>query len=228
MPSQTTLPSNVKLWKATKQYLDKIHLWRAFWLGPANDKSRHLHLWNMFFQHNHWLKLVVEKHKLNPIIASKDLDDIYEGVTKVQGNYAVLFIANIGKGNVQDIDHKLFFSSLSLHVYNSMTKEVTFQSGVTLNVRNIIDSSGSINVPTQLFFQVPKLQTWYSCYTDPHYALQKCTKRFLRANPLLPPDDPHFHCEVLLRDSTGREMSIPFRNNYRIGEIQLSSVTSQP
>jgi hypothetical protein len=149
MPSQTKLPSIVELWKATKQYSDSTHLWRAFWLGPANEKQAFT-----LVEHVLPAQSLAEtggvKTQVKPYNCQQGLDDIYEGVTKVQGNYAVLFIANVGNGDVRVLDRKLFFNSLRPHVYNNITKEVTFQSGVTLNVRNIIDRSGSIKVPTQL------------------------------------------------------------------------------
>lgn len=122
------------IWEEIKEYVGRRTKDNMCLALGVSYKQRHDDLWNLMFKDYRWINLVIERFRADPVLIGKHLDDLYDGVGSRRGKYLVLYIANDNEGEVQYLDRRLFFDTLQSHQWNPKKGEITFKSGLVLNV----------------------------------------------------------------------------------------------
>lgn len=116
---------------------------------PSNREC-HKMLWDSIFNDYTWLNYIVRDLGVNPILIGTRLDTFYQGGEDTICNSAPAYIALISGDISGDVTYTkdLFFSSLKSHKYVESTAEIMFDSGITLNIADVLCCPELIPVDT--------------------------------------------------------------------------------
>ena len=133
---------------------------------PLSNQERHKILWGAIFSSYGWLEAVERELKLNPVLIWTRLHAFYAEKSRTEVNgaeptYMALLSCDMSGDLVYLRD--LFFSSLRPHRYIEGASEITFDSGIILNVADVLFSSKIVPIDTEkLLFNGGKLYSNYS------------------------------------------------------------------
>jgi hypothetical protein len=156
-------------WETVASYLS------AFSANAANsspeDRKIHKCVWDAHFKTDEWLRLAFEEYHLNPVLLGPDLPSIRDKIEKGERVYTVL-LANDWSGDLtftgREDDHMTFRNSLQDHTYDESTGEISFSSGIKLNINSLIRPDEVTVMPDlQVLFQREDVQTSYCPWIGP-------------------------------------------------------------
>ncbi|KAJ6016533.1 hypothetical protein N7540_011124 [Penicillium herquei] len=131
---------------------------------PCESEKLAMSLWSALFKSDRWLERMVQEYNAEPVLVGSDLD------SHSQGTYLILHVCAAKEGSSYMRMWKTFTDCLQEHTITNA--EVRFNSGITLNVQELLLNrlDGSVQVPsakTIFNFQEgnPKIQ--YSFYKGP-------------------------------------------------------------
>lgn len=107
----------------------------GFQLRP--EQIKHSDLWSSIFQDGTWISKATTEFNLNPILIGCDLNLICDPVDRQQGQsrYLIL-VSGDPTGDIQ-YQKDVFLISLRPHSFDKGMMEVTFASGLILNIDDI-------------------------------------------------------------------------------------------
>ena len=129
------------------------------------NRECHKMLWASIFSNYTWLNDIARDLGVNLILIGIRLDTFYQRGKDTICNSAPAYIALISRDISGDVTYikDLFFSSLKSHKYVESTAEIMFNSGITLNIADILYCPELIPVDTQkLLYKGGKLYSTYS------------------------------------------------------------------
>jgi len=148
-----------------------------------SKQERHYMLWDNFFSSYEWLEAVESELELNPVLIGTTLGALLStksstGVDDSEPTYVTLLSGDISGDVVYLRD--LFMNSLRPHKYVEGATEITFDSGIILNVADILFCPEIVPANTQkLLFDGGTLRSTYSFWKSADFALKVLEPPFI-------------------------------------------------
>lgn len=157
------------------------------------------------------------KLNINPVLISQQLDQYYKQEDVSPPTYIVLAAWDT-TGHLSSHKNDFFNSLEDKYTYDSTREEVTFPSGVVLNVHNALHTEEVVPVDAARLLRgkrAAQLSTYYLFWVDPGYNLREAeSEDFLGPHTiqgtraaLLRPSNTSFFCEMNLK---GHEHNVWF------------------
>ncbi|KAJ9634202.1 hypothetical protein H2201_009029 [Coniosporium apollinis] len=146
---------------------------QAFQIGLRENQIEHARLWRAIFRDDRWLDKATNEHKVEPVIISRNLHDYYSSLrskTQKAKRFYMFLGARDMHGDLR-FERELFFECLQPGSYNKATKEFEFESGIILNVEDVIWSPETYSIdPKKLVtYRKKQLESTYSFWRDSRF-----------------------------------------------------------
>ena len=201
MANLLKLPQTV--WNGIVTYLSIIDTSNTSLFGNfLTKKQQHAkNVWGAIFKSDKWLNLATRQLKVHPFLFGRDLDLLPAHKPEL----VHLGLATTDKDGELRWYPKIFFESLQDGwKYVARSEEVIFDSGIILNVHNILVNAEAIScIPGQLLQRRPSktLKAYYCFYEDQACELKAITESDMTGafgpkthQPLLRVHDKDFFC----------------------------------
>jgi len=229
IPYKQLLPR--ELWYLISKNLPTLSLLgypRAFGHGHGLTRNQELHsrVWSAIFKNDTWLDMAIKTFGIRPVIISRNLNHPKYMVLVSRDPGGDLFYSFGSQENRESFLNALQENS----GYNPERGEVTFTSGIVLNIYDLFFSREIIQVEPRKLFRREKrvfrgkelLSTQYMHFNDPQFklirakpddfaGLKKGTMRENVANP----KDPEFYCEMSLTGPENERFKLSFQKQPR-------------
>ena len=227
-----------ELWHSISEGLSTLSLLgysRAFRNHLTRNQAHHSRVWSAIFKNDTWLNMAMETFGIRPVIISRDLDRF-----NLRSQYMVL----VSRDPLGDLfysfgsqeNRESFLNALQENSgYNPERGEVTFTSGIVLNIHNLFFSREVIEVEPRKLFRREKLlsvnrvfrgkellSTQYMHFNDSQCKLLRAKpddfaglkKGTMREN-ITNPKDPGFYCEMSLTGLDNEPFKLSFEKQPR-------------
>lgn len=106
----------------------------------SSNQERHKILWDAIFSNYEWLDEVERELQLNPVLVGAKLDTIATQKSTDLDNLLPIYMTLLSGDRSGDVVYSkdLFFGSLQPHTHVEGADEITFDSGIVLNIADII------------------------------------------------------------------------------------------
>lgn len=148
-----------------------------------SNQERHYILWDNFFSSYEWLEAAESELGLNPVLIGTELDALFSMKSSTDiNNSKPTYVALLSGDNSGDVVYlrDLFMNSLRPHKYVEGATEITFDSGIILNVADILFSPEIVPTNTQkLLFNGGTLHSTYSFWKSADFELKVLEPPFI-------------------------------------------------
>jgi hypothetical protein len=200
-----------EIWDKVVPYISPAELYRSACVlryKLTKNQEAHNKVWKTIFKSPKWLEIVT-KLKINPVLISPELNQHYALEDIARPTYIVLATWDTN-GNLPKYKQDFFDSLQDKYTYDVTREEVTFSSGITLNVHNALLAEETVPVDITRLFRgkrPAKLSTYYLSWDDSAYSVRKAERGdFLGPHMMdgtrgavLKPSNPAFFCEMRLK-----------------------------
>jgi hypothetical protein len=140
-------------------------------------------LWDNFFSSYEWLEAVESELELNPVLIGAELGALHSTKSSTDiNNSEPAYVTLLSGDNTGDVVYTrdLFMNSLKPHKYIEGATEITFHSGIILNVADVLFSPEIVPANTQkLMFDRGTLRSTYSFWKSADFALRVLEPPFI-------------------------------------------------
>lgn len=158
-----------------------------------SNRERHTILWDSIFCDYQWIEEIVRDFSATPFLIGTRLDALHLGN---KDDSKLLYAALISGDISGDVTYTkdLFFSCLKPHKHVEGTYEILFDSGIILNISDILNCPELIPVDIkQLLYDGDKLSSTYSFWRDVDGAPRRLESASLTlTKSRIPGDEEHF------------------------------------
>jgi hypothetical protein len=170
-----------ELWDNVVSNLSSIstkNVANAFDFEFTEEQGRHECVWRAIFKGKEeggeeWPQFVFDEYKTNLVLLGPDIPLIPEKVKKkeLMESYMVLLAEDFtGERFYNDVEDgfRKFRNSLQEHTYDEETREISFRSGIKLNIFHVITACEVVELQDlQVLLEKDDAQTAYCSWIDP-------------------------------------------------------------
>ena len=145
-----------EIWDKITDHLPSLSIryaTRALRIEPYSKQEKHGAVWDVIFQDSTWIAQAITNNT-NPALISHRLNELYrlKAAEKFEDFFMTLVASHADDQKVCQEERELFFRCLRPHSFDKETNEVTFNSGIVLNVESPVFGRTTVAMqPVKLF-----------------------------------------------------------------------------